>query len=186
MTDDMNVLGFAGSLRSGSYNRMLLTHAREHAPTGMVIETFDLSDIPLYDYDVEQRGDPDAVGAFKEAIDDADGLLIVTPEYQRGVPGVLKNALDWASRPPGESVLQGTPAAIMGASPGMTGTARAQTQLRGALQYTATPTVLVPEVLVSRAHERFGDDGRLDDEDTAAFVGQLLDALADLIRLHRR
>lgn len=121
----INVVAFAGSLRQESYNRALLRAAQESAPESMSIDTFDLSPIPLYNYDVEQQGDPEPVQEFKHAIRKADALLIATPEYQHGIPGVLKNALDWASRPPKQSPLQGKPAAIMGATPGMTGTARA-------------------------------------------------------------
>src|SRR5918912_1021537 len=101
------VLGFAGSLRRGSYNRALLRAARELAPEGVELELHDLADIPFYDGDVEDRGDPDAVRRFKERIRAADALLIATPEYNGGVSGVLKNALDWASRPPSDSALAG-------------------------------------------------------------------------------
>jgi chromate reductase len=100
------------------------------------IRIHDLAPISLYNFDVEQAGDPAPVADFKRAIREADGLLIATPEYQHGVPGVLKNALDWASRPPGKSVLQGKAIAIMGASPGFTGTARAQTQLRESFSFS--------------------------------------------------
>ena len=181
--ETISVLGFAGSLRSGSFNKRLLLAAMEIAPAGMTITPFDLGAIPLYNYDVEQQGDPQPVKEFKDAIRRADALLIATPEYQHGVPGVLKNALDWASRPPGQSVMQGKPAAIMGASPGFTGTARAQTQLRQALTYSQTYAVLQPEVLVSRANEKFDGEGRLTDAKTREFIGQLLDELWDLARL---
>lgn len=174
----LNVLGVAGSLRSGSYNRALLRAARELAYPQMGIAIFDLAPIPLYDYDVEQRGDPESVAQFKMAIAGADALLIATPEYQQGIPGVLKNAIDWASRPPAQSVLQNKPVAIMGASPGMTGTARAQTQLRQTLAYNNCLTLMRPEVLVARAHEKIGRDGRLTDEATATFIRDLLVAFS--------
>jgi chromate reductase len=182
-TEALRVLGFAGSLRNGSLNKALLRAAQQLAPSGMTIELFDLSPLPLYNYDIEQQGDPRPVAEFKDAIRLAEALLIATPEYQHGVPGVLKNALDWASRPPGRSVMQGKPAAIMGASPGFTGTARAQTQLREALTYTRTYTVLQPEVLVARANEKFDEGGRLIDEPTRAFMRKLLEELWDLARL---
>ena len=175
----IRVLAFAGSLRAGSYNKMLLRAAREMAPAGMEIETFDIAGIPLYNEDVEQAGTPAAVEAFREAIRAADALLIAVPEYNHGVPGVLKNAIDWASRPPRGSALSGKPTALFGASPGQTGTARAQTQLRGSFVFTNTPVLPQPEVLVFRAHEKFDADGRLADEATRAFVRRLLDALAD-------
>jgi chromate reductase len=179
--DRFSVLGIAGSLRSGSYNRALLRAAVELAPPTMGIDIFDLAPIPLYNYDIEQQGDPEPVTRFKQAIAAADALLICTPEYQQGVPGVLKNAIDWASRPPGRSVLQDKPVAIMGASPGMTATARAQTQLRQTLAYNNCPTLMRPEVLVARAHEKFDAEGRLTNETTAKFVRELLTAFSDWI-----
>lgn len=175
------VMAFAGSLREESYNRSLLEAAKEVAPSNMEIEIHDIGDVPLYDTDLEQNGDPEPVAAFKKAIDRADGLLIATPEYQHGISGVLKNALDWASRPPGQSVLQQKPIAILGATTGMTGTARAQAQLRQTLTYNNSRVVQRPEVLVASAQEKFDDEGRLTDEDAKKFIGQLLEALGDLI-----
>ena len=183
----VNVLGIAGSLRAGSFNRSLLRAAQELAPPGMEITTFDLAPIPLYNGDVEAKGDPEPVAALKAAIRQADALLIVTPEYNFGVPGVLKNAIDWVSRPPRGSALNGKPAAIMGATPGMGGTGRAQMQLRQAFVFTQTHALLSPEVLVARAQEKFDASGRLTDEKTRQFVGQLLQALADwTLRLQPR
>jgi len=179
------VLGLAGSLRAGSLNKKLLLAATGLAPAGMEIGIFDLGSIPLYNFDVEQAGDPPPVAAFKDAIHRVDGLLIATPEYQHGVPGVLKNALDWASRPPGKSVLQGKPVAIMGASPGFTGTARAQTQLRESFTFSQACAVLQPEVIVGRAHEKFDGDGRLTDATTIQLVRKLLDELNELVGLLR-
>jgi chromate reductase len=132
----IRVLGFAGSLRRGSYNRALLRAAQELAPAGMTIEVSDLAPIPLYNADVEAEGDPEPVAAFKAAIRRADALLIACPEYNHGVPGVLKNAIDWASRPPRSAALDRKPLALMGASPGMTGSARGQSQLRQAFVFT--------------------------------------------------
>lgn len=173
----VRVLGFAGSLRKGSLNRALLRAAAELAPPDVTIETFDLAGIPLYDADVEAPGDPTAVAAFKDAVRAADAVLVATPEYNYGVPGVLKNAIDWASRPPGTSVLVGKPAAIMGASPGGFGTARAQLQLRQAFVFTRTLVLPSPEVLVARAAEKFDAEGRLTDEKTREFVAGLVKAL---------
>lgn len=182
-SSSLRVLGIAGSLRKASYNRGLLRAAQELAPAGMEIKIFEgLGAIPLYDADVEAQGDPAPVTTLKTAIGEADALLIATPEYNYGVPGVLKNAVDWASRPPGKSVLNGKPAAIMGASPGATGTARAQLALRQSFVFTQTYALLQPEVLVARAHERFDAEGRLTDEGTRKFVRQLLEALADWAR----
>ena len=182
----INVVAFAGSLRQESYNRALLRAAQESAPESMSIDTFDLSPIPLYNYDVEQQGDPEPVQEFKDAIRKADALLIATPEYQHGIPGVLKNALDWASRPPKQSPLQGKPAAIMGATPGMTGTARAQTQLRQTLVYNSMYAVMSPEVLVADAKEKFDEELRLIDKETKEFIRQLLENLTDLTLMLRR
>jgi len=174
----MKVLGIAGSLRAASFNRALLRAAQELAPPGMEIGTFDLAPIPLYNADVEAKGDPEPVAALKAAIRQADAILIVTPEYNFGVPGVLKNAVDWVSRPPRGSALQGKPAAIMGATPGRGGTGRAQLQLRQAFLFTETYALLQPEVLVASAQEKFDASGRLTDEPTRKIVVKLLEALA--------
>lgn len=178
------LLGFAGSLREGSYNRALLATAAEIAPEGVSLEIFDLSPIPMYDRDVEKQGDPESVAEFKHRIDEADGVLIATPEYQHGIPGVLKNALDWASRPPGESAMQDKPVAMMGASPSPVGTARAHLQLRRTLMYLKSDIFSTPEVLVSSAHEKF-ENGRLVDEDSLGFLEQLLTNFTDHIRERR-
>lgn len=174
----IKVFGLAGSLRKGSFNRALLRAAVEIAPKGVEIQIFErLGEIPPFNADVEAAGDPEPVAALKSAIREADALLIATPEYNYGVPGVLKNAIDWASRPPDHSVLQGKPAAIMGATPGMTGTARAQLSLRQTFLFTETYALLQPEVLVARAHEKIDSGGRLKDDATREFIWRLLKAL---------
>ena len=170
----LRVLGFAGSLRAGSFNRALLRAARELPPAEMHIDIHDLIDVPLYNGDVEQANDRAPVTALKREIREADALLIATPEYSHGVPGVLNNAIDWVSRPPGKSPLEGKLAAIIGASPGMTGSARAQTQLRQAFNFTNTYAMLQPEVLVARAHVKFDAEGHLTDETTRKFLQQFL------------
>lgn len=177
----VKVAGFAGSLRQGSFNRALLRAAVELAPERMAIETLDIADIPLFNADVEAQGDPEPVAAFKRAIGAADGLLIATPEYNLGVPGVTKNAIDWASRPPRESVLDGKPVAVMGATPGMGGTARGQSQLRQAFVFTNSYAMPQPEVLVRRASDLFDADGRLTDESTREHLVKFLNAFADWI-----
>lgn len=177
-TQSFKIFGLAGSLRQGSFNRALLRAAVEVAPKGVEIRIFErLGEIPPFNADVEAEGDPEPVVAMKSAIREADGLLIATPEYNYGIPGVLKNAIDWASRPPDESVLQGKPAAVMGGTPGMTGTARAQLALRQAFLFTETYAVLQPEVLVARAHEKIDGQGRLKDEATRNFIRELLESL---------
>jgi chromate reductase len=175
----VRVCGVAGSLRRGSLNRALLRAALELAPEGLHIAVFDrLGEIPLYNGDVEAAGDPESVAAFKTAIREADALLIATPEYNYGVPGVLKNAIDWASRPPDSSVLRRKPTALMGASPARTATARAQLALRQSFVFTQTPVLLGPELLVGEAHRKFGTDGTLQDEATRKSVRTLLERLA--------
>ena len=176
---------FAGSLRAGSYNRALLRAAIETAPEGMTIEIVDIAAIPLYDADLEAVGMPEPVAALKRAIAAADGLLIATPEYNHGVPGVTKNAIDWASRPPRESPLNRKPVGIVGASPGMVGTARGQSQLRQAFEFTNSYCMPQPQVLVARAHEKFDADGRLIDEKTREHLAKFLIAFADWIRIFR-
>src|SRR5262249_53214659 len=139
----------------------------------------DLAPIPLYNADVEAHGDPQAVVALKSAVEEANALLLAVPEYNYGVSGVLKNTIDWLSRLPQHSVLQGKPAALMGASSGMAGTARAQLQLRQAFVYTQTWVMPPPpEILVAHAQEKFDAHGRLVDEETIARLRTLLEALA--------
>ena len=173
----MRILGIAGSLRESSYNRALLRAARELLPEGVELVEHDVRDLPFYDGDVEDAGDPDSVVAFKEAIRGADALVIATPEYNRGVPGVLKNAIDWASRPPLGSPLTGKPVAIMGASTGRGGTARAQEQLRSALESSRANVLEQPEVLVPEAFMRFDEQGELGDAGVRAELAELLDTL---------
>jgi chromate reductase len=187
MTDPnpIRVLGFAGSLRQASFNRALLRAAVELAPPGMTLTTFDLADVPLYNADVEAGGDPPGVAAFKQAIRDADAVLMVTPEYNHGVPGVMKNAVDWASRPPRGAPLGAKPVGIIGASPGMTGSARGQSQLRQAFEFTNSYCMPQPEILVFKAHEKFDGEGRLTDEATAKYLGGFLTAFAAWVRRFR-
>ncbi len=174
----MKVLGIAGSLRKGSYNRLLLRAARELAPVGVEIEIYEgLREIPPYDQDVDAAGAPEVVVALRRAIAEAEALLIATPEYNYSVPGVLKNAIDWASRPARGSVLNGKPAAIMGASTGMSGTIRAQLALRQSFLFTDTPTLLNPQVSVPFCADKFDGAGRLVDEMSRDMVRQLMAAL---------
>lgn len=178
----LNILGFAGSLRRGSYNRALLRAAADLAPAGMAIEIFDLIEVPLYNGDVEAEGDPEPVARLKHAIAAADGVLMATPEYNHGVPGVMKNAVDWASRPPGAAPLGGKPVGIIGASPGITGSARGQSQLRQAFEFTNSVCMPQPELLVFKAHEKFDAEGRLTDAATAQYLGRYLAAFAAWVR----
>mgnify|MGYP000362663085 CR=1 FL=1 len=171
----MNVLAFAGSLRSGSYNRSLIRAARELAPDGMEIEIFDLAPIPLYNADLDNDDDrPEVVERFKRAIADADALLISSPEYNHGVPGVLQNAIDWASRPGLKSVMKGKPVAIMGASRGLFGAARGQQMLKLVVYSTLALLMPHPGVAVGNSPDKFDEDGRLVHEPTREFVAKFL------------
>lgn len=179
----IEVLGFAGSLRSGSLNRNLLGSAQEYAPEGLRIERFPIDDIPLYDADrdTEDRR-PRPVQEFKRAIDEADALLVATPEYNQGLPGVTKNAIDWASRPGRDSVLRGKPAGIMGATMGPWGTARSQEQLKLALSAPLARVMPHPGLYVRRAHEKFDEDGRLVDDETRRRLTVYLAELEEWVR----
>lgn len=182
-TERFAILGIAGSLRRGSYNRALLHAAQALAPDGVEITTYDgLADLPPYNADVEAAGDLESVCALKDRIRAADALLIATPEYNYGIPGVLKNAIDWASRPPVTSPLRLKPIALMGASPGNFGTVRAQLALRQTFLFTESYVVLKPEVHVFRAAERFDAQGTLIDATTQELVRGLLAALVALAR----
>ena len=177
----MRILGIAGSLREGSYNRALLRAARELAPPGVELVEHDLRGLPLYDGDVEAAGDPEPVVELKEAIRGADALLIATPEYNRGVPGGLKNEIDWASRPARASPLAGRPVGLMGASTGRGGTARAQQQLRDALEFPRALVLDEPRVLVPEAFMRFDEHGELADDGVREEIADLVDTLARVV-----
>lgn len=174
----LTFLGIAGSLRRLSFNRGLIRAAVELAPAGITVVPFALDGIPLFDADVEAEGDPEPVAGFKRAIADADALLIASPEYNHCVPGVLKNAIDWASRPARRSVLTGKPVAIMGASTGRGGTARAQAHLRDGLAYTNGYVLPLPEVMVPLAADHFDAESQLVDEEVRDEIRTLLRSLA--------
>lgn len=175
--DELRILGIAGSLRRGSYNRGLIRAAIELAQPGIIIEAVELGPIPLYNQDVEDAGEPPSVVAFKEAIAQADALLVATPEYNHGVPGVLKNAIDWASRPRISSPLRDKSVAVMGASPGRGSTARAQAQLRDAFVFTGACVMPLPELLVGEAASRFDHDANVTDPQLRASIADLIEAL---------
>ncbi|WP_448188837.1 NADPH-dependent FMN reductase [Azospirillum sp. sgz301742] len=175
MAPPIHVLGFAGSLRKASTNRSLLRVATEVVPEGMVLEVFDLSPIPLYNGDVEAAGLPEPVRDFRERIRAADALLIACPEYNYSIPGVLKNAIDWASRPPDQPFAD-KPLALMGAGGGL-GTARSQYHLRQTCVFLDLHPLNKPELLVRNA-ESFNPDGSLKDGSVPGKVAALLTALA--------
>jgi chromate reductase, NAD(P)H dehydrogenase (quinone) len=176
MAGKIRILGFAGSLRKDSYNRALLRAALEVVPSGAEIEIFSLEGIPPYNQDLDYNM-PQIVLDFKAKIKSADAILIVTPEYNFSIPGVLKNALDWASRPYGENAFAGKPAALMGASIGLFGTARAQYHLRQSFINLGINALVAPEVMVPTAADKFDKNGRLTDDFTRQMVIKLLEGL---------
>jgi chromate reductase len=184
--DVLRVVGIAGSLRRASYNRALLCAAQQLTPPLLVIEIELLDDLPMFNADLDGTDTPEAVVRLRRAVREADGLLLVTPEYNHGVPGVMKNAIDWLSQPLAQSALDGKPTAIMGASTGMAGTARGQSQLRQSFVLTNTPAMLRPEVLVGRAQDKFDQTGRLIDEPTRRFLRGFLEQFAGWIEQQQR
>jgi len=170
----MKILAFAGSLRKGSYNKSLLRAAKGAAPDGMEITIFGLDGIPLFNADVEAEGDPEKVREFKTAVREADGILIASPEYNHGMSGVTKNAVDWASRPAKDAPLRGKPVGIIGASPGITGTARSQEQLRQSLKSINAYCMALPEFLLFKAGDKFDENGTLTDESSLKHMDRYL------------
>jgi chromate reductase len=181
----LRILGIAGSLREGSLNKAALRAAVELAPEGMSIDAFGLEHIPLYNGDLDVEGGPRPVQQFKERIARADGLLIATPEYNYSIPGVLKNALDWASRPAYRSVVAHKPVAFFGASMSPIGTARAQSQLKHVLLGVLSEVFPYPEVLIGSAHEKFDSSGVLTDGQTQEYLRNLLAAYAEWLEPRR-
>jgi chromate reductase len=170
------ILGFAGSLRKDSYNKALLSAAQELLPEDAELEIFDLEGIPPFNQDLE-LDQPEKVREFKAKIRAADALLIATPEYNYSVPGVLKNAVDSASRPYGDNPFDGKPVAIMGASVGVLGTGRAQYHLRQSMVFLNMFPVNRPEVMVTFAQQKIDQSGRVNDEETRGTIQELLKAL---------
>jgi chromate reductase, NAD(P)H dehydrogenase (quinone) len=180
---DTKILGIAGSLRRASFNRMALTAAQGLVPVGATLEILDLPDLPGFNQDNE-KSPPTAVTDMKAKIRAADAILLVTPEYNYSIPGVLKNAIDWASRPYGDSAWKGKPAAVMGASAGALGTARAQYDLRKCFVFLDMPVVNQPEVMIAAAGSKFDEAGNLTDATAKALIGKLLASLCDLAQKH--
>jgi len=176
MDKEVSIFGFAGSLRKGSYNRAMLRAAAELLPEGARLEVFELDEIPPFNQDLEKKM-PEIVKEFKAKIRAADAILIATPEHNYSVPGVLKNAIDWASRPYGDNSFEGKPVAIMSASTGMLGGVRAQYHLRQTFVFLDMQPVNRPEVIVTFAGQKIDEQGRLTDETTRKIVKQLLEAL---------
>jgi chromate reductase len=172
----VNILGFAGSLRKDSYNRSLLRAALELVPKDARLEIFDLEGIPPFNQDLENRPS-EKVKEFKAKIRAADAILIATPEYNYSIPGVLKNAIDCASRPYGDNAFQHKPVAMMGASPGMMGTARAQYHLRQCFVFLTCFALNQPEVMIPFAQEKIDRDGKVTDQKTREKIRELLESL---------
>ena len=173
MPDPVTVLGIAGSLRKQSYNKGALRAAQALLPPGAQLEIFDLAGIPVYNQD-EEKSPPPKVAELKSRIRAAGAILLCTPEYNYSIPGVLKNAIDWASRPYGDSAWNGKPVAIMGASVGAFGTMRAQYHLRQCFVFLNMDAVLQPEVAIGNAAEKFDAQGNLTDAKAKELIGLLL------------
>jgi chromate reductase len=174
---NLSVLAICGSLRKGSFNRMALNTAIELRPPGMQVTVADISQFPLYDEDVRAQGFPPPVETLRQQIKAADALLFACPEYNYSMSGVLKNAIDWASRPP-DQPFAGKPAAIIGAGAGMAGSARAQYDLRRSFIFLDVHPLNKPEVLIGQAQTKFDENGRLMDEVARGLIRDLMAALA--------
>jgi len=181
MSRPVRILGIAGSLRRESYNRAALRAAAQLVPEGATIDIFELDGLPGFNQDEEQQP-PAKVAELKRSIREADAVLFVTPEYNYSVPGVLKNAIDWASRPYGDNAWNGKPAAIMGASIGAIGTARAQYHLRQMMVFLNMFPINQPEVMIGNAAQRFDAAGNLTHDATKEFLRQLMQSLVDWTR----
>ncbi len=181
MNDTIRIFGFAGSLRSGSYNKALLRAALELVPDDAELETFDLEGIPPFNQD-QDRDPPAKVRELKAGIRAADAILIATPEHNYSIPGVLKNAIDWASRPYAENAFDGKPLGMMSASPGMLGAARAQYDLRRCCVFLNLYPLNRPEVIVSYCEDKIDQSGRVTDAHTRDKIRQLLQALVTWTR----
>ena len=172
MSNPVRILGIAGSLRKASFNRAALRAAGTLLPPDATLETFELDGLPGFSED-DERSPPVKVVELKRRIRAADALLFATPEYNYSVPGVLKNAIDWASRPYGDSAWNGKPVAVMGASVGVIGTARAQYHLRQVFVFLDMHAVNQPEVMIN-ASKSFDEQGNLTDQQTKDLIGKLL------------
>ena len=186
MPEPLSVAVFSGSLRAVSYNRALARAVRDLAPPFLAVRIEEIDAIPLYNFDLERAAFPEAVTRLKHALRAADGTLIITPEHNFSMSEVLKNVIDWISRPPGDSALRGKPVGILGATTGQAGTARAQMHLRDVLVNLNAIVMPQPAVLIARAGDKFDADGRLTDEETANHVRAFLAAFARWIGLIAR
>ena len=185
MADPITILAIAGSLRRDSYNKSALRAAQGLCPEGARLEIYDIAGLPLFNQDEERNPTP-KVTDFKQKIRAADAILISTAEYNYGLPGVLKNAIDYASRPYGDNAWNGKPIAIMSAALGVAGGIRAQYQLRQCFVFLNLEAVVQPEVAIGNAPQRFDDKGNLTDETSKKMIAQLLQNLVYKARLMRQ
>jgi chromate reductase, NAD(P)H dehydrogenase (quinone) len=181
LNNPLVILGIAGSLRQGSFNRAALQAAQTLVPDGATLAIFDIAGLPGFNQD-DEPNPPVQVVELKQRIRSADAILFVTPEYNYSVPGVLKNAIDWASRPYGDNAWNGKPVAVMGASVGAMGTARAQYHLRQMFVFLNMYAVNQPEVMIANAHKHFDEQGNLTDERAKKLIRQLLEELVSWTR----
>lgn len=181
MSKAVRILGISGSLRKASYNTAALRAAQQLLPPDTTLDIFDIASIPMYNDDVREQGWPAPVQALREAIANADAILLSSPEYNYSIPGVLKNAIDWASRPPSQP-FDGKPIAIMGATPGAIGTARMQYHLRQVFVFLNGMVLNKPEVMIGAANAKFDADGNLTDQATREHLQKMLAALVDWTR----
>lgn len=181
MMSKIKIIAFAGSLRKDSLNKKLLNAVVELKPDNLEIEIIDISDIPLYNGDLEDIGIPETVTKFKNKIKNADGILISTPEYNHAIPGVLKNALDWASRPP-FNPFSGKAVGIMGATVGLSGTISAQENLRHIGVLLNMHIINTPGVLVYSATNKFNENGKLTDEKTREVIKKFLSSFSEWVK----
>lgn len=183
MTSDgtFKIAGISGSLRKDSWNTAALRTLQQLAPDRLEIDIITLHDVELFDEDVEARGWPPNVQKLRDRVEPADAVIFASPEYNYSIPGVLKNAIDWLSRPERESPIFGKPAAIIGASPSMIGTARAQAHLRDIVFYNGMPLLPDVEILIARAGDKFDEDGELQDDKTRKFLTELAERFTEWV-----
>ena len=183
MAGSIKILGIAGSIRKASFNKAALRAAQKLVPQGASLEIFDIDGLPGFNQD-EEKNPPAKVTELKAKIRAVDAILFVTPEYNYSIPGVLKNAIDWASRPYGDSAWKGKPVAVMGASVGVIGTARAQYHLRQVFVFLDMDALNQPEVMIN-ASKSFDDQGNLTDQQTKELIGKLLANLVNKAAAHK-
>ena len=175
----MHIIGISGSLRAGSYNTLLLNNAASLLEAPHTLTSFSIASIPFYNEDLEQGERPTAVQELLDAVKSADAILFATPEYNHSLPGVLKNAIDWASRPAFKSVLVGKPAGVLSAAMSPVGGARVQMHIKDVLASTLTPVYAVPDYLLPSAHTVFDDSGALTDETAVRRLKRYLTGFVD-------